>query len=242
VSEQIAGILFDKDGTLIDFEATWFPAYRAAAERLVREVGGRGTGPVHDLLMVGGCDPLAGTFRPASVLASGSNAQIASLWAAECEVDDVRWVEGLLVEEFGPFASRPAPVMDLKGLFRRLRARGLALGVATMDSEALARDALEALGLSGLLDFVCGADSGFGIKPDSGMVEAFCHSTGMLPNRVAVVGDAPHDLRMGQTAGAGLTIGVLSGTSPMSVLEPHADAVLESIAGLEPLLDSLRCR
>ena len=27
----IHGILFDKDGTLLDFCATWIPAYRAAA-------------------------------------------------------------------------------------------------------------------------------------------------------------------------------------------------------------------
>lgn len=30
-SSPIHGILFDKDGTLLDFCATWIPAYRAAA-------------------------------------------------------------------------------------------------------------------------------------------------------------------------------------------------------------------
>ena len=37
---RIKGILFDKDGTLVDFRATWLPRYRGAAAELAATVGG----------------------------------------------------------------------------------------------------------------------------------------------------------------------------------------------------------
>ena len=35
----IAGVLFDKDGTLIDFRATWVPAYLGVAAELALQAG-----------------------------------------------------------------------------------------------------------------------------------------------------------------------------------------------------------
>ncbi len=34
---MIAGVLFDKDGTLVDFEASWRPVYTAAARAIAVE-------------------------------------------------------------------------------------------------------------------------------------------------------------------------------------------------------------
>jgi phosphoglycolate phosphatase len=53
---------------------------------------------------------------------------------------------------------------------------------------------------------------------------------------VAVVGDNLHDLEMARAAGAGLAVGVLSGTSAIDELGPHADHVIASIAELPEVL------
>ncbi|HEY9538635.1 MAG TPA: HAD hydrolase-like protein, partial [Kiloniellaceae bacterium] len=66
-----------------------------------------------------------------------------------------------------------------------------------------------------------------------------CAAAGLDPAAVAVVGDSRHDLEMGRRAGCGLLVGVLTGTSSRDDLAPHAHHVIDSIAELEALLDTL---
>lgn len=230
----IKGILFDKDGTLIDFAATWVPAYLAAVDRVAQWAGRREA--AQRLLEIGGYDPRTALCQPGSVLACGTAGEIAILWSQFFDLAESGPVESLIVDTFSPFAAHPVPVTDLPPLLERLAARGLSLGVATSDNEALAHRALNALGASKFMDFVCGYDSGFGVKPGPGMVNGFCGHCGIDPGQVLVVGDSTHDLHMGRNAGAGLTVGVLSGTSPREVLEALADHVLADVSGLETLL------
>ena len=126
--------------------------------------------------------------------------------------------------------------VELTGLFGRIRAHGIAIGVATMDATRTAEANLEAFGIAHLVDFVVGADAGHGIKPDPGMLLAFCRRVGLVPAEVAMVGDAVVDLLMGRNARAGLVIGVTTGVTPREVLAPHADRVLESVAEIEAIL------
>ena len=130
-------------------------------------------------------------------------------------------------------------VPGLEEVIDRLKARGYTLGIATSDSQAGAHASLAHFGVLELMDFVAGYDSGHGQKPGPGQVHGFCAATGLVPQEVAVVGDNLHDLEMGRSAGAGLVVGVLTGTGERAHLAPHADHVLDSIAGLEALLDRL---
>jgi phosphoglycolate phosphatase len=230
----LRGLLFDKDGTLIDFLQTWAPAYQAAALRLAG-----GNAELADrLLTLGGRDPATGRYRPESPLASGTNAEISKIWADAVGHADVEGLNRTLNSYFNDHAlSNARPVTDLVNLFGRLKSHGLKLGLATMDSAAAAEAQLAAFGVRRLMDFVCGYDSGFGHKPGPGMVEAFCRSTDLRADEIAVVGDSPHDLDMARAAGAGRAIGVLTGVSLREVLTLHADLVLESIAELETALE-----
>jgi phosphoglycolate phosphatase len=233
VSTGIGGVLFDKDGTLIDFRATWLPAYEA----IVRDLFGADPGAADRLLRAGGYDRATGQVNPTSVLAAGTNGEIAALWAEMVGRADV----ARLADEVNRLFMRHAqtslvPVTDLPALFGRLRRRGLRLGVATNDSEQGLLAQVERLAIGGLLDFRCGYDSGHGAKPGPGMVEAFARHLGLPTAAIAVVGDSLHDLEMARAAGAGLAIGVLTGASPREILAPHADHVIASIVELEAIL------
>lgn len=231
---NIRGILFDKDGTLLDYHRTWMPANRAAIGMLAD-----GDTELCDrLLALGGWDAASGRVRSGSILAAADLREMAEIMAPHLPPDkgrDIAALERALDSAFMSTAE-PAPVLDLPEFMGRLAARGMKLGVATADSAAGAERSLAPFGVMPRLDFIAGYDSGYGRKPGPGMVLGFCEACGLTPAETAVVGDNPHDIEMGRAAGAGLVIGVLTGTSGRDELSPIADHVLESIAELEACL------
>ena len=229
----IRGILFDKDGTLLDFCATWIPAYRTAAAEIADLAGGV---DAQTLLADVGYDAATGTCDPHSVLAAGTNLELATAWATVCGLD-VELVLPIVERTLDESARRDAaPIVDLDAFFAGLAARGFVLGVATMDGEATARAMLDRFGVLGHLSFLCGGDSGRGTKPGPGMVDAFLAATGLGADQVMVVGDTPHDMEMARAAGVACRVGVLSGAGTREALEPIADRVIASIADLDDVL------
>ena len=232
----IEAILFDKDGTLLDFHATWLPVYGAAARRFADG------DPLlaERLLVAAGYDPSRGVIAAGSLFAAGNNEEIAACFAEVLGVAPTADMVSQLDSAFtAGGADSAVAVADLPETLGSLKARGYRLGVATSDSAAGAAASLTPFGVLPLFDFVAGYDSGHGVKPGPGMVLGFCRHLGVAPAAVAVVGDNSHDMEMARAAGAALRIGVLTGTSSRNDLAAHADHVLDSISGLEALLDSL---
>jgi phosphoglycolate phosphatase len=232
---SIQGILFDKDGTLLDYHATWMPLNRQAA----LEAAGGDAALAEHLLVSTGYDPASGRCLADSLLASATNDEIAAVWAGLLGADPVETAARVTGSFEAMSGETAVAVAGLAATLVALRARGLLLGVATNDSEGSAYGSLTPFGVLEHFCYVVGFDSGHGAKPGPGMVTAFCAATGLDPAAVAVVGDSLHDLEMGRRAGAGLLVGVLTGTSAREHLEPHAHHVVDSILDLEALLDGL---
>jgi phosphoglycolate phosphatase len=234
----IAAVLFDKDGTLIDFDGTWGPAFHAIIHVLAKGEAGAVRAQA-DALHFSLDDR---RFRATSPIIAGSSASYGRLWgdaigradhaALRQEIDALSASES--IKSLTPIGS-PGEV------FEALIARGLRLGVATNDSEASARRHIEALGLSAKVEFIAGYDSGHGGKPEPGMVLEFARLIGVTPREVALVGDSIHDLHAARAAGA-LAIGVLSGPAGREELEPHADHLIADIGALPALLAALEAQ
>ncbi len=228
----IRAVLFDKDGTLLDYNLTWGPINVAAAE-----IAAGGDPVLADrLLAEGGMDRVTMVTRSGSLLAAGHTIEIAAAWVKAGSPLSLNDLSYRLDALFTASATGSVPIGDLEACFSALRAEGLTLGIASSDNEASIHLMLDHLGLAQHISFVAGYDSGHGVKPGPGMVHAFASALSLEPSQIAVVGDNSHDIDMGRSAGAGLVIGVLSGTGDAASLEPIADICLSDISKLPAFL------
>ena len=222
---MIKGIIFDKDGTLFDFNATW------GAWTRVMIAGESGGDPAlnHALAQTLGYDLERGVFFPGSIVIAETSDVVARAMLIHLPHD----TETALIARMSGAAKLVPQVQaaPLSSLLPALKAMGVILGVATNDSEEPARAHLTRAQVLDLFDFVAGCDSGFGGKPAAGQLNAFCAATGLTPAECIMVGDSTHDLQAGRTAGM-RTVGVLTGPALAPELAPLADVVLRSIADL----------
>ena len=164
---EIRAVLFDKDGTLIDFHATW----AGFARRAALEAAGRDGARAAHLLEALGLDRKTARFRPGSVLAAGTGADVAAvLWPGEQGGALQRRIAAL--DDLAAAHARDHAIA-LEGIpeaLRGLRASGRMLGIATNDSERGARETMARLGLDGLFAEILGYDSVPRAKPWPDMI------------------------------------------------------------------------
>ena len=232
----IRGILFDKDGTLIDFPSTWTPVLQSLALEFAKGDQARADG----LMVVAGYDHRQRCFKQGSIWAAGNTLDLVTAWLPEASDSEraatSRWIDDYCARSA---ADTAVPVTDLARFFGNLRHSGFSLGVATNDVTRSARATLERLGVGHLMCSILGYDAVVRPKPAADMVLAFCDEAGIEPGEVAVVGDNLHDLVMARAAGAALAVGVLTGNASHDDLKPYADHVIASIEDLPRLLQSL---
>ncbi|MEP1766199.1 MAG: HAD family hydrolase [Sulfitobacter sp.] len=231
---EIKGLCFDKDGTLFDFSATW---ESWAADFLRRASKG-------DLLRAAqaghavGFDFETRSFSKDSIVIAGTVSEIVAVLAPHFPEYSPDELLELVNEEAG--IAPQEPVVPLVPLMSSFRAAGIALGVATNDSETPARAHLDSVGVTQLFDFIAGYDSGYGGKPETGQLVAFANAVGLPSHQIAMVGDSRHDLVAGRAAGM-WTVAVLTGVADAEELAPFADVVLKNIGEIPEWLNSISC-
>jgi len=227
-------ILFDKDGTLVDFDQTWGPA----ACDVMKTLAAGHEGAFRRLAEVSRFSPRDSRFAPDSPFLTGDLEVYAPLWAQALGRRDLPRLRDEIASLFRIAAlSSLTPIGDPAALTRRLGGEGYRLGIVSNDFEASIRLQAGMLQILDDLDFIAGRDSGFGTKPDPGMIIAFAGAFGVAPRRIAVVGDTLADMRAAHAAGA-VAIGVLTGPAHREDMF-GADYIIDSIMDLPDLLTSL---
>ncbi|MEC9342246.1 MAG: HAD family hydrolase [Pseudomonadota bacterium] len=228
---RAVGILFDKDGTLIDFEATYAPA----CAEILRQFADGDAELEAQLAAAIGFDPTAMRFARDSVAIAGSAADMAD---AAAHLLDPALRSGLAgrIDLLFNIHSRDSvlPFDGVGDVLAGLAGDGHVLGIATNDSEQGAHAHAEIAGIHGHFSFFAGYDSGHGAKPGPGMVLAFAEHCRCDPGEIVMVGDSRHDLAAARAAGA-VAVAVTTGPAAREDLAPHADHVIGSLGELRNL-------
>ena len=215
-------VIFDKDGTLLDFDATWNEAIGSAFDLVAdREAKKRAA----ELF---GYDLAERCVLPRSAFISETSETTDKLVA---DLIDVTVFKRRINE-----ASQRNIVAN-KGataVLNALTERGWKLAVATNDSESCAMDHVKAVEWGHLFTSVKGFDSGHGSKPGPGMVLAAAEECDAHGGMYVMVGDSVHDILAGRAAGA---VTVAIGEQPAAL--QLADARIEELGELIELVDSL---
>ncbi|MCK0166138.1 HAD family hydrolase [Jannaschia sp. S6380] len=221
---MIRAILFDKDGTLTDFRATWEAWMPGMIADLARASGQ----DAHVIARGFGFDLAAGTIRPDGLFVTAPGHVVAARIA-----ELIGWRPRDVSAWLGPRTAEvpQVPVDGLPALMRRLRSAGLTLGVLTNADTAEAAHHLERIGVRDAISRIIGCDSGFGAKPDPRGAADFADALGLRRAEVLMVGDGTTDIAAAR--GAGLpVIGVLTGTLDAATLSCETDAVLPDVTHL----------
>jgi phosphoglycolate phosphatase len=236
IVRDIELVVFDKDGTLIDFHHLWGRKARLAVEAVVLAANGDLT-LANRLYHAIGFDLQSGQAAASGPLAVASMAKLYTICAVVLYQHGIPWhdAEQMVQAHFArglgavPTADLVKPLGDVVGLFRRLAGAGIKIAIVTSDDRAATLATLPVLGIESFIaGMVCGDDPVVN-KPAPDALLRLARELDVPLARMMMVGDTVGDMMMGGAAGA-CRLAVLSGAGAAADLAPHADAVLDSIA------------
>ena len=233
-------IIFDKDGTLIDFDAMWggWVVYLAKQIQVVSALDVHGP-----LCLAMGYDDQAKRVLANGKLASRPMAQLYQLTVETIQSFGLGSNEAECILEKAWCIPDPVllaqPLTDTRALFSSLFDQGIQIAIATADDRAPTQAMVEAFDIEEFIATMVCADDGITSKPAPDMVLTICECLKLAAKNVMVIGDTASDLKMGRAAGAGLVVGVLSGVSSSKDLIPYADVLIESIDELHMYVQEL---
>lgn len=232
---MIKGILFDKDGTLIDFSlwkdagiktiVTLMDEYNLQDEKLLKElqnsigITDNGIEPFGALAYKSHEDLAAELHfllnQYKKIDLDKFKVHVAELLRKEVLRDDVEFKE----------------LTDIKELYKYLNSNGIKMGLATADSKQSAMHMIYKLNLNDSFDFIGSYDGVMKQKPHQDMCLRFCSMYGFEPSEVAIVGDSYNDMVFAKNSGA-IGVGVLSGVSCKINLKDIANVIIPTVDSL----------
>lgn len=232
-------VIFDKDGTLMDFDSFWVTVSRLAVADMLNELHAD-AGLSEKLLSAMGVQD--GTTDVQGVLCWGTYRQMGEVLYRTLQENGVACAE----EEVVTLTSRtyhahadegiiqPA-CGDIKGVLGHYLREGISLALVTTDGPMVTRKCLEKLDIGPYFSAICTDDGMFPPKPDPLCIEVLCEQFGLTKDEIVMVGDTMTDVRFARNGGIRV-IAVNKTESGRAFFAGEADAVTEDISGVADIL------
>ena len=217
---MIRAILFDKDGTLLQFTEGWVDSIVDFLEDKIlddnkkreafREIGIRKDGGVEEN----------------SILSSETAMDLAIIFSKylDEDLDEIyRELDDHLLNYLKENNKFIRETCDLRSLFEALRERGILIGIFTSDNYGQAKYSMDYLGLDSFIDFYAAADI-YKKKPNKESLEVFKKKYSLEDQEIIIVGDSRVDMVFGEDT---VKVGVLCGTGSREMLAKYTDNIVD---------------
>ena len=200
---SIKGIVFDKDGTLFDFQSSW----GASTFDFLFSLSDGNSSTLDALGYALKFDLKQKVFLSDSIFIAGTARQtmdlIRPIIPRKTEFDIVT------AQQLHYSNLEQRPVKDLHKILKRLSDLGYLMNIATNDLEAATVSQLEKVGIANFFIEIIGSDSGYGAKPEPSQLQAISRMIGLEPAEIVMVGDSANDMVAAKSANC-RALGVLT--------------------------------
>lgn len=217
---MIRAILFDKDGTLLQFTEGWVDSIVGFLEdkilddnkkrEVFREIGIREDGGVEEN----------------SILSSETAMDLAIIFSKylDEDLDEIyRELDDHLLNYLKENNKFIRETCDLRKIFEALRDRKILIGIFTSDNYRQAKYSMDYLGLDSFIDFYAAADI-YKKKPNKESLEVFKKKYSLDDQEIIIVGDSRVDMVFGEGT---VKVGVLCGTGSREMLAKYTDNIVD---------------
>ena len=231
---KIKAVVFDKDGTLVDFAAYWKEVATFAAKKMFPALGVENPDIEEHLSELG---LSSGGVDISGALPRGDHAAMASLIYefAKRSGSKANFDEAVraFAEAYGREAKESGTVRPtterLAELIAQIKNRGIIVALITSDEPSGAEVCLQKLGVIGEFDELLAYDGVTPAKPDPAFMLKLCEKYGISPREVVMVGDTETDMLFAKNSGS-FAIGLSKAKRNSEILfSAGADAVISDL-------------